>query len=107
FALQPGDDLALAEVLKSPAFHPLEHAAPPICEEVLFQLACGRGKRTLWEALKASTQPELAEARAALQAVRARIDTSAPYAFFARFLGERCAGGETRAARIYARLREE
>ncbi|MFC4726281.1 double-strand break repair helicase AddA [Glycocaulis abyssi] len=106
FALQPGDDLALAEVLKGPAFHPLDAKTPPIDEDVLFRLAHGR-KGTLWEALLRSNDPALADARAALTAMRARVDTLTPYAFFARFLSETSDTGESRAARVYARLREE
>lgn len=106
FALQPGDDLALAEVLKSPAFHPVGAEMPRINEDVLFRLAYGR-KGTLWEALQRSDEPALADAKAALKAVRGRVDTLTPYAFFARFLSEASDTGETRAARIYARLREE
>ncbi|WP_429910655.1 double-strand break repair helicase AddA [Glycocaulis sp.] len=106
FALQPGDDLALAEVLKGPVFHPLRSEHPPIDEDVLFRLAHDR-KATLWEALQRSDDPALADAKAALMAVRARVDTLTPYAFFARFLSETSDTGESRAARIYARLREE
>ena len=106
FALQPGDDLALAEVLKSPAFHPVGKEAPPIDEDVLFRLAHGR-KGTLWEALQRSDDPALADAKTSLKAVRGRVDTLTPYAFFARFLSEASDTGESRAARIYARLREE
>lgn len=106
FALQPGDDLALAEVLKSPAFHPVGAEMPRINEDVLFRLAYGR-RGTLWEALQRSDEPALADAKAALKAVRGRVDTLTPYAFFARFLSEASDTGETRAARIYARLREE
>lgn len=108
FALQPGDDLALAELLKSPAFHPVGVKTAPIDEEALFRLAHGRGKSvTLWERLQRSDDPALADAKAALSRVRARVDTLTPYAFFARFLGEASDTGESRAARIYARLREE
>lgn len=106
FALQPGDNLALAEVLKSPAFHPVGKEAPPIDEDVLFRLAHGR-KGTLWEALQRSDDPALTDAKTALKAVRGRVDTLTPYAFFARFLSEASDTGESRAARIYARLREE
>lgn len=106
FALQPGDDLALAEVLKSPAFHPVGKEAPPIDEDVLFRLAHGR-KGTLWEALQRSDDPALADVKTSLKAVRGRVDTLTPYAFFARFLSEASDTGESRAARIYARLREE
>lgn len=107
FALLPDDDLALAALLKSPAFHPLSEDTPPVTEEVLFDLAYKRHGKTLWEALQASTAPPLAEAREALRQVRARVDTLTPYMFFARFLYERLPSGETRAARIHARLREE
>lgn len=107
FALLPDDDLALAGLLKSPAFHPLGEDTPPVTEEVLFDLAFQRRGETLWEALQASTASQLAEAREALRQVRARVDTLTPYMFFARFLYERLPSGETRAARIHARLREE
>ncbi|WP_439632994.1 double-strand break repair helicase AddA [Glycocaulis sp.] len=106
FALQPGDDLALAEVLKGPAFHPVGAEAPPIDDDVLFRLAHKR-KGSLWEALQRSDDPALSDAITALKALRGRVDTLTPYAFFARFLSEASDTGESRAARIYARLREE
>jgi hypothetical protein len=48
FALLPEDDLSLAEVLKSPFFHPVSAQTPPIDDDALFDLsrrpdgACGR-----------------------------------------------------------------
>lgn len=44
FTLQPGDDLNLAALLKSPFIG--------MNEDQLFNLANGRGKRTLWQTLK-------------------------------------------------------
>lgn len=104
-ALNPRDDLALAEVLKSPFFHPAG-ADPVITEEVLFELAHGR-KGTLWAALRGSENPSLAEAREALRAARARVGTAGVYGFFSEFLTETSASGESRFRRLLARLGEE
>ncbi len=105
FSLLPEDDLAVAELLRCPAFHPAG-AAPVITEEVLFELTRLPGRR-LWDKLRASADPRLEDARAALGRARARVDIRAPYAFFAEFLNERAPTGETRLARFYARLGEE
>jgi ATP-dependent helicase/nuclease subunit A len=106
FALLPEDDLSLAESLKSPFFHPVGHDTPPIDDDALFDLSRRPGRR-LWEKLRRSDDPRFAEARAAIERVRARVDTVAPYAFFAAFLTEASDSGETRLARLYARLGEE
>ncbi len=106
FALLPDDDLSLAEVLKSPFFHPVGQADPTIDDDALFDLSQRAGRR-LWEKLRHSDDPRFGEARDALERARRRVDTVAPYAFFASFLNETSATGETRLARLYARLGEE
>jgi len=106
FALLPQDDLALAEVLKSPAFHPVSSPLPVIDDDALFDLSQRPGRR-LWDKLRHCVDPRFAEARAALDAVRARVETDAPYALFAGFLTGASATGESRLSRIYARLGEE
>ncbi len=105
FALMPDDDLSLAEVLKSALFHPVEADTPPIDDDALFELTRRRGR--LWDNLRRTDKPEFADARDALERVRRRVDTVAPYAFFASFLTETSSTGETRLARLYARLGEE
>ncbi|MBL4538190.1 MAG: double-strand break repair helicase AddA [Oceanicaulis sp.] len=106
FALLPEDDLSLAEVLKSPFFHPVDTPAPPIDDDALFDLSRKPGAR-LWDKLRQSEDPRFAEARSVLDKARARVETDAPYAFFARFLTEASPTGESRLARLYARLGEE
>ena len=105
FALLPEDDLSLAEILKSPAFHAVGRD-PAIDDDALFDLS-RRPERRLWDKLRNSDDPRFAEAREALDRARARVDADAPYAFFASFLFEASATGESRLARIYARLGEE
>lgn len=104
-ALNPRDDLALAEVLKSPFFHPVG-ATPCINEDALFALAHKR-KGTLWDALRSSDDPRFAEAREAMRSARARIETAGVYGFFSEFLTETSASGESRLKRLFARLGEE
>lgn len=72
--LQPGDDLSLAALLKS-----------PICgydESRLFDLAHGRGEVSLWEHLR-TFDPSLFER---LQALAGRVGRVSVYEFFANFL---------------------
>lgn len=104
-ALNPLDDLKLAEFLKTPFFDPAG-APSPIDEDGLFRLAYGR-KGTLWQALRDSDDPALGEAREALMRARSRIETAGVYGFFADFLNEGSATGETRQKRLFARLGEE
>jgi ATP-dependent helicase/nuclease subunit A len=106
FALLPEDDLSLAEVLKSPFFQPMGTPAPIIDDDALFDLSRRPGRR-LWEKLRGFEDTRFTEARAALEAARARVDADAPYAFFARFLNQASNTGESRLARLYARLGEE
>ncbi|MEO1038775.1 MAG: double-strand break repair helicase AddA [Pseudomonadota bacterium] len=105
FALLPEDDLSLAEVLKSPAFHPVGQDMR-IDDDALFDLT-RTGPPRLWDKLRSSTDPRFSEALAALERARARVDLDAPYAFFAAFLGEPTDTGESRLTRVYARLGEE
>jgi ATP-dependent helicase/nuclease subunit A len=110
FAITPGDDLALAEVLKSPFFDPADGQPPAISDDVLYDLARSRSsfrRGTLWSALFTSEDERLAEARDALRAVRDAADSERLYDLFAGFLNARTPTGETRWARIYARLGEE
>jgi ATP-dependent helicase/nuclease subunit A len=105
-ALNPLDDLKLAEFLKTPFFDPAD-SPPPIDEQVLFNLAHKRGKQSLWSRLQDSSDPALTEAREALMRARNRIETAGVYGFFADFLNERSDTGETRQKRLFARLGEE
>ena len=104
-ALNPRDDLALAEVLKSPFFHPVGEALL-IDEDALFSLAHNR-KGTLWDALRSSEDARFAEARKAMRSARARIETAGVYGFFSEFLTETSPTGESRLKRLFARLGEE
>ena len=106
FALLPEDDLSLAELLKSPVFQEAGAPAPSLDDEALFDLSRRPG-RSLWEKLRHSDDPRFGEARDALERARARVETMAPYAFFAAFLNEVSATGESRLNRIYARLGEQ
>lgn len=106
-ALNPLDDLKLAELLKTPFFDPTSSPAP-IDEEVLFKLAYERGDRvSLWSRLRDSEEGDLTEIRTAIERARKRIETAGVYGFFADFLNERSDTGETRQKRLFARLGEE
>ncbi|HZP10634.1 double-strand break repair helicase AddA [Methyloceanibacter sp.] len=96
--LLPEDDLALAVVLKSPLFG--------LSDDDLFDLAHGRGARSLWSMLKdkAETDRRFAEARATLKAWLARTDFLPPYEFFADVLG---ADGQKMRERMLIRLGPE
>jgi ATP-dependent helicase/nuclease subunit A len=110
FALTPGDDLALAEVLKSPFFDPIDTDTPKIGDDELMALArLRKSKRrgALWAALFTCDLPVFAEAREALALFRDRADSERLYDAFASFLNARTPSGETRWARVFARLGEE
>ncbi len=79
FLTLPEDDLALAEVLKSPLFN--------LDDDDLLALANGR-KGTLWKALldNAGAKPRYAEAAATLKRWRKAADFTPPYEFFAALL---------------------
>ena len=78
--LLPGDDLALATVLKSPLFG--------LDDDDLFAIAWGR-KGSLRAALRANaqTQPRFAEASEALDRFAGWARRETPFSFFARVLG--------------------
>lgn len=79
FLTLPEDDLALAEVLKSPIFS--------LDDDDLTSFAPGR-KGTLWKALleAAATRPRLGEAVELLRKWRREADFAPPYEFFAALL---------------------
>ncbi|TMJ02242.1 MAG: double-strand break repair helicase AddA [Alphaproteobacteria bacterium] len=92
--LLPGDDLALASVLKSPLFG--------LTEEQLFALACGR-RGALRAALhERAADLEFMEANARFERYAEWARQHAPFAFYARILG----ADEGRAG-FYARLGPE
>lgn len=106
FALNPDDDLSLAEMLKSPAFHAA--GGPYVLDDAaLYDLAHGRGRKTLWQVLRESADPRFAEAKTALERVLNSARTTGVHAVFARFLSEVTPTGETRLKRFFARLGEE
>lgn len=78
--INPGDDLNLATVLRSPLFG--------ISETQLEALCTGRGERTVWRQLGelAQTEDWAASAHVRLRDWRARLDRQRPYDFFARLL---------------------
>ncbi len=81
FLLFPEDDLNLAAVLKGPLF--------AIDEETLFDLACGRGEKSLWQRLheRARDEPPLKAIAERLRALLARADFVPPYELYAGILG--------------------
>ncbi|MFO1058877.1 MAG: double-strand break repair helicase AddA [Dongiaceae bacterium] len=81
FLLQPGDDLTLAALLKSPLVG--------LSEEALLELAHGRGPRErLWPALRArQEEPAFAAAHVLLAGLLARADQVRPYELYADLLG--------------------
>ncbi len=100
FALFPGDDLTLAEVLRGPFCD--------VNEDSLFDLA-GRDKRdSLWRELKrrADERPEWGRALHLLRAARGARDLD-PFGFFSRLLNRVDATGQSGRARILTRLGRE
>lgn len=110
FAINPDDDLALAETLKSPFFQAAGDPASRLGDDDLFALS--RDRRSdrrgwLWRALMRSEAPRLAEARAVLLDWRSRADGMGLYELYAGFLNGRSTTGESRWVRLFARLSEE
>lgn len=105
-ALLPEDDLALAELLKSPFLDPVDGKPPVIDDEALFDLAHGREGRLI-DALRASTDKRFGEAKEFVDWLigAARADT--PFGFFAAALDRAGRTGESLAKRLYARLGPE
>ncbi len=99
FLLHPGDNLSLAEALKSPLFG--------LDDDDLFSLAHGRGPQSLWQRLNAAAgedgkHPRFGAPVLQLRRLLARADSRTPYELYAGLLaaegGRRC---------FYARLGEE
>ncbi len=99
----PEDDLALAELLKSPFFHPIGAPHPPIDDAALFDLAHGR-TGCLIDALRQSDDPRFHQARACIDDLVDRAAVEGPYQFLAGFLDRAAGEDETYAARLFARL---
>lgn len=107
FCLQPGDDLSLAEVLRSPLLHPVGRKVAPIDEDALMHLAMERGEQSLWVAVQEAKQDVWREARTWLSDLIKRAGKETPYGFFAGLLNRPFAHGDTPLQRIYGRLTHE
>jgi ATP-dependent helicase/nuclease subunit A len=105
-ALLPEDDLAVAELLKSPLVHPAGLASPPIDEDALFALAYGR-KGSLFRRLTETNDPRFAEAAALTQDLVGRAEREGPFAFLAGLVDRASPTGESYSRRLYARLGPE
>jgi ATP-dependent helicase/nuclease subunit A len=100
FALQPGDDLTLAEILRGPFCGLIDD------DHHLFPLAHNRGDMSLWERLSSSTDPVFAQARAFCQCLLDHAGSGA-HAFLARTLYEAIdTEGATGLDRLVQRLGE-
>ncbi|VAV99380.1 FIG061771: ATP-dependent nuclease subunit A [hydrothermal vent metagenome] len=107
-ALQPSDDLSLAELLKGPFLHPEKLAEPVITEQVLYDLARHRDKNeTLISALMHSKTEELLEAKSWVNELIQRAGYENPYRFFSGLLYRRSKTGEAMIRRLFARLGPE
>ena len=95
FAIQPLDDLNLAALLVSPLIG--------WSQDDLFGFAHGRGKRALWEQLRAREAEVPAETMTALRGLLSMADFSTPYRFLDRILSGPMQGRR----RLYARLGRE
>ncbi|MBB6425965.1 double-strand break repair helicase AddA [Sphingopyxis sp. JAI128] len=95
FAIQPLDDLNLAALLVSPLIG--------WSQDDLFGFAHGRGKRALWEQLRAREAEVPAETMAALRHLLGMADLTTPYRFLDRILSGPMQGRR----RLYARLGRE
>ena len=83
FCLLPGDDLTLAEVLKSPLVE--------LDDDALFALAHGRGGASLWATLarRRGESPSFDGAYRMLASLLGAADAMAPFAFYSEVLGAR------------------
>lgn len=95
FAVQPLDDLNLAALLVSPLIG--------WSQDDLFGFAHGRGKRALWEQLRAQEVEVPAEAMATLRGLLGMADFTTPHRFLDRMLSGPMQGRR----RLYARLGRE
>jgi ATP-dependent helicase/nuclease subunit A len=100
FALFPGDDLTVAEVLRGPFCD--------VDEDSLFDLAGLKDRKGLWRELKrrASERPEWGQALDLLRAARDARDLD-PFGFFSRLLNRVDATGQSGRACILTRLGRE
>ena len=98
FACLPQDDLALAEVLKSPLFN--------VSEEQLFKVAHGREGR-LWQALQSRPEDWMLPIIERLNYVLKISKQRAPYEFFAGVLNMIDADGVSTLRAFYQRLSME
>ena len=100
FALFPGDDLTVAEVLRGPFCD--------VDEDSLFELAGLKDRKGLWRELKrrAGERPEWSGALDLLRAARGVRDLD-PFGFFSRLLNRVDATGRSGRARILTRLGRE
>lgn len=96
FVLLPADDLSLAEVLKSPFFG--------FTDEALFEIAHGRKKTTLWQALKASSDVLMQNTVTTLKQILTFSRHYAPYEFYARVLDMNGDTPRSMRERVHARL---
>ncbi len=100
FCLYPWDDLSLAALLRSPLCD--------VDEDSLFDLAYGRGKGRLWDALRsrAAERPDWRSALELMTWARKESATRPPFDFYARLLG-RIEGARSIRARLLTRLGQE
>lgn len=82
FAVLPEDDLALAEVLKSPLFG--------FDDDALFEIAWDRNQLTLWNSLRKrqDRSPSYISAVSELQMILADADHMPPFELFSKVLGQ-------------------
>jgi len=81
FSIMPDDDLALAEILKSPFFG--------LDDEELLDIAWDRGRKSLWTSLRERRDraPAYDASVRVLEEILAAADYMPPYEFFANILG--------------------
>ncbi len=99
FVLLPSDDLALAEVLRSPLID--------LSEEQLFDICFDRGERSVWESLKSSSANYAREAAMSLTTMIGFSRQYAPFEFYRRVLDVMDESGTSRLSRVYKRLSME
>ncbi|MCF6292273.1 MAG: double-strand break repair helicase AddA [Robiginitomaculum sp.] len=107
-ALQPADDLSLAEVLTGPFVQSQQISKSPITTEMLFKLANARTEgRTLHAALTDSEEPAFASAKKWFADLIERASYETPYRFFSGLLYRLTETGEPMVNRLFARLGSE
>jgi len=106
-ALQPADDLSLAEVLTSPFVQPQQMNESPITTEILFKLANDRAKQTLHSALAETKEPVFDQAKTWFADLQERASYETPYRFFSGLLYRLTETGEPMLNRLFARLGSE